>query len=148
MGYRIGSIVLSLIFTLLGVGTLWQSSGIRNSDQELGPAFFPNILAVLVIVFGIIILVRAIMSKNEIISFDNKKQVFVTIGLTIAFFIAWSLAHSLYFLWMFCYIMGLYAYYKKPEIKNVKVLLTGLALAGGITIFIYYVFGVLIMVNF
>ncbi|MEL7566836.1 MAG: tripartite tricarboxylate transporter TctB family protein [Dehalobacterium sp.] len=148
MGYRIGSIVLSLLFTLLGVGTLWQSSGIKNSGENLGPTFFPNMLAALVVVFGIIILVRAVMTKNEIVSFDNKKHVFLTIGLTIAFFIAWSLAHNLFYVWLFIYIMGLYAFYKQPEIKKAKVLLAGLALAGGITIFIYGVFGILIMVNF
>ncbi|ATW24453.1 tripartite tricarboxylate transporter TctB family protein [Candidatus Formimonas warabiya] len=148
MGYRMGSIVLSLLFTLLGVGTLWQSLGIRNNGENLGPTFFPNTLAVLVIVFGLIILVRTIKAKNEIVSIDNKKQVFATIGLTIAFFIAWSLAHRLYFVWLFIYIMALYAFYKQQELKKVRVLLIGLALAGGVTIFIYYVFGVLIMVNF
>ena len=114
----------------------------------MGPGFFPRILAALIIVFSILIIIRAVLAERTVVVLDHKKQILLTVGFTLLFLVAWTLAHDVFYLWMFLYVFGLYAGYNKETIKSKKTILRGLCLAGGLTLFIFYVFGVLVSVYF
>ncbi|MHB8155881.1 MAG: tripartite tricarboxylate transporter TctB family protein [Desulfocucumaceae bacterium] len=147
MNYRVGSIVLTSAFTLTGVMIIYQALQFP-SNEDLGPAFFPSAIAVLMLAFCAIVLLRSFRVKSEKVEFNNKLIEAHSLIITVLFLILWGAFHDLFLLWVFLLSCGMFWGFQGWKVRNIKVLLTGLGIGSGVTLFVYLVFGVLINLNF
>lgn len=148
MNYRTGSMVLTLIFGLAGLAAIFQASEFPPAGNELGPAFFPTAIAVVMLAFCVIVLLRSFAAKPVKVDFDNKGAMAIALVITVLFLILWATFHKFFFLWVFLMACGMFFGFQGWKVRNIKLLSTGLGLGAGITLFVYIVFGMLIKLNF
>jgi len=147
LNYKVGSIVLTSVFSLTGVMLIYLALQFP-SGENLGPAFFPIVISVLMLAFCGIVLLRSFRAKSEKVEFNNKLIEARSLIITVLFLILWGTFHDLFLLWVFLLASGLFWGFQGWKVRDIKVLSTGLGIASGITLFVYIVFGVLINLNF
>lgn len=149
MNYRAGSIVLTLVFALMGVVAIYQATQFPQAGNDLGPAFFPTIISVLMLAFSAIVIVKSFLTKSEEkVEFNNKWIQLSSLILTVLFLILWGTFHDLFLLWVFLLSCGMFWGFQGWKVGNIRVLSTGLAIGAGVTLFVYLVFGLMIQLNF
>lgn len=135
------------VFALLSIVAI---SYIVFARELSGPnlidaAFFPTVLGILLLALCVIGVVLQIRDPDTSIPFPNFPKVLVSLAITIAFIIAWSLT-GMFYIPTFFYLFALFTYYgKTPGWRRV---LLDAAIAAGGTVFIYLLFGSLLGVQF
>src|SRR5699024_5509387 len=89
-----------------------------SNNTELGPGYFPKILAVGLIIFCLLSLLQTRKEQEKKISLPHVKTILVTIGITIVFFLSWKFL-GLFYLNTFLYLLVLFIYYNPNKKKIV-----------------------------
>ncbi|MBB3526992.1 tripartite tricarboxylate transporter TctB family protein [Rhizobium sp. BK456] len=74
------------LFVILGLAFLWGGSQYSfGTVQQMGPGYFPVVLAFLLIALGLVIALKAIIAIGEPISGLNVRGIVFVLGATLAF---------------------------------------------------------------
>lgn len=149
MDYRKGSIVLTLIFALIGLLAIFEGTKFpAGGRNDPGPAFFPILIAAIMVTVCAVVLIRSIASKPAEVEFNNKGAVLFAVVLTVLFLVLWEYFHQLFLVWVFLLACGMYCGFQKGKLRDIRVLSTALGIAAGVTFFVYIMFDILIQLNF
>ncbi len=132
-----------------GVVSLLQVSRLETRMPfDVGPAFFPGGLAVVMIVLAAIGALRTARARNEeVFEIEGGRKVALTLGATVALFVLWSVVGH-FFLLAFLYLAGLLLLFFADGAltrRHVVWILVGSALSTGIA---YVVFTQVIYTKF
>lgn len=132
---------LLFLFPSLGLGVASPTS-----DGVPGAGFFPTIMAVLLIVFGILLTINGIKSKGSLVYFEmdeeqkaNVKPFFITMISICVFFALWKVIGFYFSVLIFCFFLN------KVYQRNFKFNITYSIL---FTALIYFVFTVALKIQF
>lgn len=109
MSYKKASYIALTLLALLAVMYLWAATGLRDprTRGSIGPAYFPVILGVLLILLCFLSLVQTMRrATDETLSIPNIGYLLATIGATAAFMITWRVLGVFYPL-VFILVTGL-----------------------------------------
>lgn len=83
MSSKKADFIASIIMLFIGIYVLIEVSNFRKiSSLDIGPAFFPKILGILLIIFALLISFKAIKkNNNEKINFVNKNLIIVLLSI-------------------------------------------------------------------
>ncbi|WP_085524382.1 tripartite tricarboxylate transporter TctB family protein [Tuberibacillus sp. Marseille-P3662] len=89
MRMKTAEIASGIAFIILGVIFLFQAIHLPAplNDKEIGPGAFPKMMAVLVIVFSILLILRAILKSSKVSTVIIKrfKNIVISMGIMIIF---------------------------------------------------------------
>lgn len=147
MDTKRADIVTSILFIGLGFFVLYRASQLKESPfTTIGSGYFPSLLAVMLIIFSFIILMRAFVKKEkEKIPFPHHLRIWVTVGILVLFFLAWQFI-GYFYLVTFLFLLTLFFIYGKKFNTKAACINFGLSLA--ITVIIYFIFNNLLFIQF
>ncbi len=85
--------------------------------------------------------------EDKKIELSNLKMIVITIVLTALYVLIWNLI-GLFYLLTFFYILVLLCIYRWKLENKKKVIFKNILIALGTTVFVYYIFGVVMLVRF
>ena len=147
MSYKTSTyIVLSLLF-VLAIAYGWQGLSFQDmrNRNSVGPGYFPIALAVALAVLCIAGAVRNQMQENRHVEIPNLGLILATLAITAAFLVGWAML-GLFYAFAFAFVFVLFVLYERD--RSAKRVAIRFALAAGVTLFIYLLFGQLIQVRF
>lgn len=114
--------VYALIIAI-GAVTIWQTSDLPESmPGDLGSAFFPQAMAVIMMVLCAMGAVSAVVSRDsERVAFDGGVKLIVTIAMLCLFFGLWG-AFGYFYLLAFLFLFGLLTFYASDQKLTVKII--------------------------
>lgn len=146
---------MSIILIMGGIGyavNLNRSAAeaIFFSSGGIGPTYFPNILAGLLVVLSLITLVKNFRDSSEKnlskVTTHNARYILATIALVIAFLVSWQ-SFGLFYLNVFVLLTVLMTLYRiEFGIKN--SLIVALVTSAATTGFLYGLFGQILALSF
>lgn len=148
MSYKIWSLVSLGIITLVGVVLFIQTTQFR-SQEDAGPAFFPQLIISLMIIFCIISAITTLFNKkteNKEIKIPNFSRIFFTIVCLVIFTLIWDLLGFSYIL-SFLFLFGLLFVYNQKDLIKQKIIMATVV-SGILNLFIFLVFDQLLNIAF
>jgi len=155
MTWRSLNSIMSIILIMGGIGyavNLNQSASqaLLFSSSGIGPAYFPNILAGLLVILSVMTLVKNLRDKSpkniEKVTTHNSGYILVTVALMVAFLASWQFL-GFFYLNVFVLLTVLMTLYRiEFGLKN--SLLVGLATSVFTTGFLYGLFGQILALTF
>ncbi|MGJ8611979.1 MAG: tripartite tricarboxylate transporter TctB family protein [Octadecabacter sp.] len=146
---------MSILLILGGIGyavnlNISASQAILFGSGGIGPAYFPNILAGLLVILSVITLVKNFRDKSPenlaTIVTHNARYILATLALTIAFLASWQ-TFGFFYLNVFVLLTVLMTLYRiEFGIKN--SLLVGIVTSVLTTAFLYGLFGQILALTF
>ncbi|MBU2937749.1 MULTISPECIES: tripartite tricarboxylate transporter TctB family protein [Pacificibacter] len=146
---------MSIILIMGGIGyavNLNQSASqaLLFSSSGIGPAYFPNILAGLLVILSVMTLVKNLRDKSpkniEKVTTHNSGYILVTVALMVAFLASWQFL-GFFYLNVFVLLTVLMTLYRiEFGLKN--SLLVALATSVFTTGFLYGLFGQILALTF
>ncbi|MCH6264234.1 MULTISPECIES: tripartite tricarboxylate transporter TctB family protein [Neobacillus] len=151
MSLKKTSLFLLIGILILGVAYYKTASGFHNiggsGAGDIGPGYYPKILALILIGLTIISIFQTIMDKkSEIINLGNIKMVGITLLLTLVYIFIWAKLNFFY-IPTFLYLFTLIHIYQ-PEKSSKKVLIMNLMSTSGVLLGIYLFFDLLLQIDF
>lgn len=145
---KVSYITLSLII-LFGIGYFISiNSKLANAGTSaVGPDYFPNLLAVVLIVLCVASLIKTLRSEDREIRIPYFKLISLTAGCIIVFIAIWYFTGYFYIL-TFIFLSALFVIYRYERKKRNFIILTSMGMALIITALIYVVFGQLMVIRF
>jgi Tripartite tricarboxylate transporter TctB family len=140
------SLFLILLFAIgyyIGTNTLPEA----NDSVSLGPRYFPTLLVILLVLLCSISFFQTRKKEDEIIHIANIRLILITIGLTILFFISWSLI-GYFYINSFIFLLLLFTSYTWKQLKSKKRIYRHSLIASLITLSIYLFFDLLLGIKF
>lgn len=137
-----------ILITLLAIGYLVEANKLSaaNNSSTIGPSYFPTLLSILLIISCVVSWIQTMNKDDKKFPLDNLKVIFTTISVTAFYFISWYFI-GYFYLNTFIFLMVLLIIYSpKKEIK--KNLFINLITSGGILIFIYVLFDLILKIKF
>ncbi|WP_163851909.1 tripartite tricarboxylate transporter TctB family protein [Pseudooceanicola aestuarii] len=147
MSYRTSTYVTLALLLILAVAYGWQALSFQDmrNRNAVGPGYFPIILSVALAVLCVIAAVQARARADRRIDIPNRGLILATLGASGAFLLAWAKLGGFYAA-TFVFALALFGLYT-PD-RRARTLLSRVALAGVVTLFVYLLFGLLIQVRF
>lgn len=123
-----------------GAMTIWQTSDLPESlPGDLGSAFFPQAMAVIMMALCVVGAVTAIANRSdERIVFEGGFKLIVTIAATALFFGLWS-AFGYFYQLAFLFLFGLLTFYASDQKLTAKIVVLN-AVGSAIFIALAYLF--------
>lgn len=148
----------SIMSILLIAGAIGYAVNLNHSASQaiffassgVGPTYFPNILAGLLVILSVITLIKNLRNKSpenvaRIVT-PNAAYILATLALIVAFLASWQF-FGFFYLNVFLLLAVLMTLYRIDfGIKN--SLLVGLVTSAGTTVFLYGLFGQILALTF
>lgn len=148
MSYKTATYVSLLFFAAISIYFLTASAALPPaSGNQIGPAYFPRAISILLILFCIISFFKTLKKKDEEkLRTPNLLYIVVTLLLTFFFVIVWQWTNRFY-VPAFVFIAILIYLYNQTGHSSAKVIKsTVISLA--IILAVYLIFGILLDVSF
>lgn len=133
-----------LVFAVIGVVYFNEANKFMKGNIDAG--YFPRIISVILIILCIISFIQTIREEEYRINMENIRYVLLTIVLTALYFVLWNMIGFFYPL-TFVFMLSLFILYKPRPIFN-KAFISCCVMSLFMTVFIYIVFGKVMMVQF
>lgn len=142
MSAKLAAYVSLLVMFVLGVFIYISSNQMTGISQlnNLGPGFFPKILAVLLMVLCVISFIQTLLKKEDKkIVIGNGKMVVATVLITATYFLVWYY-HGYFYIVTFIYLSVLINLYHVKSDKKLTIKAVGLnTLISFVMILVIYV---------
>ncbi len=145
--------VVLTILMLFAIGYYYMATyAIREIfiTDTLGPRQFPRILSILLAISCIFSFIQTLKREDHIITFPNYRMIIVTIIFTSLYFISWK-EMGYFYLNTFIFLLLLLIVYQIKLLirKNLLInLIKNFLIALGVTVFIYFLFEIIIGIRF
>jgi len=142
---RVSNTVIGLMVIVLGAWVIWYARGFPKLEQGYpGPSLFPTVLAVLFILAGTILIVQDLYHKRQLFKIDATlltRPQLVNIALVLSAILFYIFVSDFlgFQITSFIVLAGLT---KRLRVSTFQ----SLAMAGGVTFFIYVLFAKLMLV--
>lgn len=140
------------LFVFLILGILYGYSAMNLPDianqNTISHSYFPMLLSVSLVILCLIGFVKTFLQKEDKkIELSNLKMISITIVITALYVLIWNLVGFFYLL-TFIYVLLLLTLYRWTLDNRKRTMIINVCLALGTTLFVYYVFGQIMMVRF
>lgn len=150
MSYKKVSYAALILLILFGIGyfvSINTSATINPKSSAIGPNYFPNILAGLLIVLSLVSLIQTIRKEDKKIIIPQFKLILFTIVLTVLFFVSWGV-FGWFYVQTLIFLTVLFTVYRHRTGKLVHIIATSALTALIVTASIYFLFGRLMVIQF
>jgi hypothetical protein len=135
------------VFYYVTINRAARSVPSYGQGASLGPEYFPNGLAVLLVVLCLLALVRTVRMEDRTLEIPYAGLIALAIGATAAFIAGWGLLGAFYPI-AFLFVAGLLFGFRVGPTGRVLTAATSLGMALVVTIVIYLIFDLLMSLRF
>ena len=149
MSYKSASYITPALLAAVAIAYLWAGPGLSDPRNRggIGPAYFPTLLGVLMLVLCGLSAVRTWMSDDDRhIAVPNLGLVAASAGLTALFLLAWQFFHGYFYALALVFCFGLMLLFGRG--KGMRSHVIGLASSVAIVAGIYGLFGYAMQIRF
>jgi hypothetical protein len=148
VSYNRATYVSLLFFIVMGLVFYVSSLSIPKAiaSQKIGPAYFPQIISILLILCCILSFFKTRKKVDEHIKLPNFRFIIITVILMIIFVVIWSLFESFY-ITSFAFL-GVLIYTYNQEKQSLKKVLISAAISFVLVAFVYVIFERILGISF